>query len=887
MVLLGYAHLQYNTVLIRSTAHAFLILAVAFFLAGYAGQLPVWLMRIVANLLLLFPSAVLYSGFKAYLHDTVPHPDRLGFGLVALTLPFFVWWGVVEPDGTMRSIVFSLASALLNGRIAWVLVLLARRRQGGRPAHGLALLFAVASVWMLFRTGLLLFADPVPLAQRDVNPTTWVTVFWFNVLAAAIVATLLAMERQRFKERALSGSEQSAGKDSDGSWNNLLLLWTVVIVMVLTILAEVGIAYTVLYQREYRQLQERTELANQAFVDHTRQTIGQADILLRATRGLVERQIPVADLERFILNLDFPREIIEDVFVIDRDGQVVVPAAALATGRNVGWRDYFLFHRQHSEDVLFISPVSVGQITGKHQFRLSRRLAGADGDFAGVVLVPVEPQAFTRMYRSMLASRDAIATLLGSDDKKIRARTPPVHDPARYETTIANTPLWNALDAAPQGTYRNVSAVDGIERDFIYQRVGDWPLVMLSGFSTTDVHRNTLQSIQPIGLGALLALALVLSLAVILALGIRQRETRERHLAAIREANERSSALFNASNEGVILLDGEQPVDCNPAALAMFGVPTKAEFLALSPWSPVITPPVQPDGSATPAYAQRQIETALRNGTHRFDYVHKRMDDDTIFPTEVMLTAIRFEGKTILQAVVRDITERVRHENQLKAINAALALRNEEQDRFLSMLSHELKTPLAVIRMSLGQADEGSRERIARNVADIDAIVDRCLHVDRIEHDRIQLAPVACDVAALVDRVVTASRTPQRVHVACRLPLPPCTTDAQLFGIVLSNLIDNALKYSPEESIVDLAVDATDDAGHAGIRIVVANRPGLAGMPDPEQVFNKFYRAPGAHAKTGSGLGLHIAKGLADRLGGHLAYRPAAGMVRFEWWLPC
>ncbi len=75
-------------------------------------------------------------------------------------------------------------------------------------------------------------------------------------------------------------------------------------------------------------------------------------------------------------------------------------------------------------------------------------------------------------------------------------------------------------------------------------------------------------------------------------------------------------------------------------------------------------------------------------------------------------------------------------------------------------------------------------------------------------------------------------------------------------------------------------------AGQDGLSIVVANCPGRAGMPDPQRVFQRYYRAPGAHSKTGSGLGLHIAEGFARMLGGKLSYQPKASTVKFALWIP-
>jgi signal transduction histidine kinase len=733
MLLIAYAQLQRGTLLIRSGAFAMLVLALAFFFAGYGSLLPLWTTRIGTNVLLLTAIVVLYSGFYAYVHDQSVQIDRFGASLIALTIPPFYWWGLVEPDGLMRSIVFSLVCAMLNARISRLLIT-RQQSKGGLPAKLLATLFAVAALWMLARTLVLLLSDPMPPAQQGNNPTTWVTVFWFNVLIAAFTSLLLAMERQRSAAMLATQALSAKSTGLEGDRSNLLLLWTLVGVIALTILAEVGIAYSVLYQRERDQLQVRSQLANQAFVEHSEQVISQVDILIRATRGLVERGIPPQEMERFIQRLNFPHDIIENIYVIDADGQLILPLEDRSKKIDTTQRDYFQFHQQNPADVLFISPVSVGLVTGKQQFRITRRFNDPAGRFAGVILIPLEPKAFTRLFDRMLITNDAIASLIGIDDKKIRARTPEIDDPKIYHDPIDKTPLWDYLSSAPIGSYRNTSQVDGRERLFNYQRVGELPLVMVSALSIDDIHQHARQSIQPIGLGALLALTVVFLLA------------------------------------------------------------------------------------------------------------------------------------TVLSGVIR---------------------KREEQENFISMLGHELKTPLSVIRMTIGhqRLDSDSEARISRSVQEMQAVIERCLQADRLRHGLLTATLSQLDLNALLQEIVDDPRSRDRVTLNTET-LPPCVSDGQLLRTILGNLVENAIKYGKSGQPIQIHARAAERRKRAGIAISVANQPGAAGFPDARQIFRKYYRAPAAHGKTGSGLGLYISAGFARMIGGTLSYQPGNNEVRFELWIP-
>lgn len=214
--------------------------------------------------------------------------------------------------------------------------------------------------------------------------------------------------------------------------------------------------------------------------------------------------------------------------------------------------------------------------------------------------------------------------------------------------------------------------------------------------------------------------------------------------------------------------------------------------------------------------------------------------------------------------------------------------RRQEREQFLAMLTHELKPPLGVARLtldSLGIAGpEGQRMR--RALASIDAIIERCRLSERLEGEHLQPVLEDCDVTQVVAGCIAACAEPARVRLQQHGGLP-LRTDRQLLEIVVANLIDNALKYSPPGSTVDVSVDPCALRGQPGVDLHVANRVGAAGRPDPARVFAKYYRSPGATRASGSGLGLHLARGIARLIGGRLhLLGPQGDDVVFRLWLP-
>ena len=730
LVLLVFAQIRRGTFLVRSSAWALVTLALGFLGAGIGPLMPFWFTVIGMNAVLLSAGLIFFSGVRALVHQQTPRFDRVGACILVLTMPFFAYWGFVEPDGVRRAIVFSVATALINGRSAKLLLTHIRQHTFNPALLLVALVFATVSGWMLVRGLYLSLATPLPLDVKSANPTTWPSVFAFNVLISIFVASLLAAEigeqRQRQKNQDLS-SDGSARAVRD----NLVLLWGIVTVVLMAILSETGIAYLVLYQREQQQLKEQNSLANQALVEHAQQLIGQSDLVLRATRDLAQKGYPAKALEQFTDSLRVEQPIFDGLAWVGARGEVLLPASDESHDKLNTQRDYFQFHQDQSQDVLYISPVSPEQCTGKLRFHISRRVNDAQGRFAGVVLVTLEPSVLTRYYGQLITGADSVAALLGDEDHRIRARLP-LPTAAQF-TEPLHSPLWS-MHLEKSGHFSATSMMDGTERQYFYRRLQGLPLVMVTGFSDADVQRNTLANLKPIALGAVLAIAVVLAMAFILAAALRRRD---------------------------------------------------------------------------------------------------------------------------------------------------------EQDRFLSMISHELRTPMSVIRMVSGShaMPESIKSRVVRAVNDMSVIIDSALQADRLRHGRVRAHVDACDLHDLLHTVWQDTQEPERIHVDESAGVT-VQTDPQLFKVVMGNLMDNALKYSALGSTVNVQVMAAESQRKKGVAIAVINQPGVAGAPDAQQVFRKFYRAPGARGKTGSGLGLHIADGLARLLGGHLKYSSQGDTVQFTLWMP-
>lgn len=202
-----------------------------------------------------------------------------------------------------------------------------------------------------------------------------------------------------------------------------------------------------------------------------------------------------------------------------------------------------------------------------------------------------------------------------------------------------------------------------------------------------------------------------------------------------------------------------------------------------------------------------------------------------------------------------------------------------EQSNFLKMLAHEMKTPLSVVRMAAGNypITQSGTASIHRAVNDMNGIIERLLQVERLQDRHLVIQREAFDLVDLVRAVALSQPEGHRVQIEAGAPIR-LQSDQALVRTIVANLLDNALKYSPANSRVHVVLT---EHGH-GACITVENTIGSAGVPDPDLVFDKYYRSDRAHERTGSGLGLYLVHELLKLLGGRVRYETTGEFVRFS-----
>lgn len=210
----------------------------------------------------------------------------------------------------------------------------------------------------------------------------------------------------------------------------------------------------------------------------------------------------------------------------------------------------------------------------------------------------------------------------------------------------------------------------------------------------------------------------------------------------------------------------------------------------------------------------------------------------------------------------------------------------------MTMLMHELKTPLAIIqlaatslgrRLPAGTSDAMRVSNINRSVDDLNALVERCMQADQIEQGGAPARKMAFSSNALVRDVVDAM-DPERIVIVANREFR-VYSDHQYLRLILQNLLSNALKYSESGSKITLGLHGASVNGVDGVVFHVANVVGLVGPPEPDRIFARYYRSEGARAQVGAGLGLWLAQEIAGQLDSEVRFDMVSEQVVFSFGL--
>jgi PAS domain S-box-containing protein len=350
--------------------------------------------------------------------------------------------------------------------------------------------------------------------------------------------------------------------------------------------------------------------------------------------------------------------------------------------------------------------------------------------------------------------------------------------------------------------------------------------------------------------------------------------------------------LVELAPEAIIVVDANQGkiIDANAHAEKLFGC-SKYELYSTSPLA--FYKPDQPDGIPPDVSYYRNISRVMAGEELVLERaIISRQGREHI--CEFRLVKMPSEEHSHIRASIVDITERKNTQTEL-AKTLDVAKKNlEEQKQFIGLISHELRTPLAIIDGSAqlliltacqDSACRQHSERIRAASRRITDLVDTCLSEERIASSGWELEIYAERIHQLIQDVVGKVQVGTEKHtIELDLSTLPshCSCDAALLKVMLFNLLDNAIKYSPQGGIISLR-GWMENPGE--IRIQVSDQ-GVGFAPElSEKIFERYYRTWQIPGIPGAGLGLYLVKHIAELHGGgtEASCSPGQGATFTVW----
>jgi len=613
--------------------------------------------------------------------------------------------------------------------------------------------------------------------------------------------------------------------------------------------------------------------------------------------------------------------------IYDAEGNDLYYNGKRGPRHSVADRSYFRALKAQPSLPLYYSEAIIGKISKTPVMPIAKPLTDAEGNFLGVVIAALDLNYYVKLFAGLDLGAGGTSVLRRAKDGAMLARWPVKNEDINVALKPGN-PMRQLFDAgAPNGSVKLTSQVDRVERRYVFQRLADYPFVVIVGRAVDDYMQEWRQSLLMTG-----GLALLL-LSAFGGLLIRQLRSHLREIDATRNIE----SVLHISQEATRLgerellqfgLEEAQRLSGSEIGYLHF-INDDQETIELVIWSqntlkfctavhdshypvaqagiwadtvrfkqPVIHNDYQqmegrrgfPEGHfplvrhlAVPVMEGDQVRMILGVGNK------PRFYDDADLRELQLIGDGLWKSVSLRRAMIK-----------LEAARDAAEAASRAKSTFLANMSHELRTPMnAIMGMTNMALRKATDPKLRDQLTKIDQASQHLLHVindildiSKIEAERLTLEQVNFKLGEVLENLISlighkVSDKGLKLHIDLPAGLPSMTLigDPTRLGQILLNLTGNAVKFT-ERGTITLRARLVDESVTDMLLHIEVEDTGIGiSAEDQQRLFTAFEQADGSMTRKygGTGLGLAISKRLAKMMGGEIGVDSVEGQGSSFW----
>ena len=366
--------------------------------------------------------------------------------------------------------------------------------------------------------------------------------------------------------------------------------------------------------------------------------------------------------------------------------------------------------------------------------------------------------------------------------------------------------------------------------------------------------------------------------------------TRNKNQAVLLDgSNQIYQDLFNNTRDAIMSIGKNGFFDCNDSAVALFGYKSREEMKGIHITD--ISPTYQPCGQASESLVLERLSEAYRTGNSCFEWVYTRKDGID-FNGEVVLNRYTNTSGPVIQASIRDITERKAAEAVLMDEKQAAEYANKAKSEFLANMSHEIRTPLNAILgftkvLRKGDYSEGEQEEFLQLIHDsgnhLLGLINDILDLSKVEAGKMEFSKEPCSVWGILEGVISAFKVQAQnkgliLRAEAETALPEeVKSDSVRLKQLFTNLLGNALKFTETGGVIVRLFYY----GNKEELVIEIRDTGIGIAEDKiKTLFTPFHQVDNSITRNfgGTGLGLAICQRIIEGMGGRIEVESEEGV---------